>query len=128
MNFEGFDAEKARKFTDEWLPTWTGNQPEKLAAYYTDDAFYSDPAIPDGVKGKEALLAYFRKLLAKNPNWIWTHTASTPLLDGFLNHWRAEIPVGSKLVVCNGVCAVQLRGRLIYRNQVYFDRTPLFSS
>jgi hypothetical protein len=36
---------EAREFASRWLPAWTENQPEKLAAYYSEDAFYSDPGL-----------------------------------------------------------------------------------
>jgi len=119
---------QARQFAEKWLPAWTGNNPELLASYYTEDAFYLDPGIPDGVKGKANLLAYFRKLLANNPNWVWTQIEGIPLEDGFLNKWRAEIPVGSVMLEIVGVCLVQLddAGK-IRRNEVYFDRTKLLA-
>ena len=50
---------EARRFAEAWLPAWTGNNAEHLASFYSDDAFYLDPAIPEGVKGKPALIAYF---------------------------------------------------------------------
>ena len=84
-NFEGLNSDEARRFADGWLPAWTGNDPERLISFYTDDVFYSDPALPRGVRGREALLAYFRKLLGRNPDWVWTHSGSVPLADGFLN-------------------------------------------
>src|SRR5262249_207534 len=87
MNFEGLDAKAPRTFPDFWLPAWTGNRPEYLVSYYTEDAFYSDPAVPDGVRGQRALLAYFTKLLGRFPDWVWTHRGSQPLKDGFLNGW-----------------------------------------
>ncbi len=118
--------EEARGFSLRWLPAWTGNKPKELAAYYSEDAFYSDPGIPNGVKGKEALLGYFQKLLAQNPDWVWTQIEAIPMEDGFLNKWHAKIPVGPKIVECVGVCFVQLDSKgLIKRNEVYFDRTEL---
>ena len=75
--------EQAREFASRWLPAWTGNDPAKLAAYYSDDVFYLDPGIPDGVRGKEALLAYFGKLLAQNPDWVWTQIEPIPMEGGF---------------------------------------------
>ena len=48
MDIQGMDADEARAFAEKWLPAWTGNQPERLAAFYAPDALYSDPAIPDG--------------------------------------------------------------------------------
>ena len=128
MQFLGIGAEEAKEFADRWLPAWTGNNPERLAAFYTEDAFYSDPAIPSGIKGRDELLAYFTKLLAQNPDWIWSHSGSIPIAQGFLNFWHASIPVGDRLIEANGVCTVQLREGLIYRNQVFFDRTGLLNA
>ena len=125
MQFSGLDAAEARAFAERWLPTWTGNQPERLAAFYSEDAFYSDPAIPQGVRGRAALTAYFAKLLARNPEWVWTHRGSMPMADGFANLWHASIPAGGRTVEVDGLCTVQLRDGLIYRNEVYFDRTEL---
>ena len=48
--------DEAKAFASEWLPAWTGNDPPRLAAFYTDDVFYSDPSIPDGLSGKPALI------------------------------------------------------------------------
>lgn len=128
MNFQGLDANQARDFSDLWLPAWTGNRPELLASFYTDDAFYADPNIQCGVRGRRALFAYFAKLLRRFPDWEWTHRGSQPLKDGFLNGWHAVIPVGDRVVEVDGVCSVQLRGGLIYRNVVYFDRTDLLAA
>lgn len=51
--------EAARDIAAHWLPAWTGNDPERLAAFYSADAFYSPPAIPMGVQiqSKAALRA-----------------------------------------------------------------------
>jgi hypothetical protein len=118
--------EQAREFASRWLPAWTGNRPEHLAGFYSEDAFYADPAIPQGVRGRAALTAYFRKLLAQNPGWVWTQIEGIPMEGGFLNKWQARIPVGPKTLEVIGVCFVQLDGSgLIRRNEVYFDRTAL---
>ncbi len=116
----------ARSFAEQWLPAWTGNDPELLASFYSDDAFYLDPGLPSGVKGKPALLAYFRKLLSYNPHWIWSHLEGIAMEDGFLNKWRAAIPVGDRTLEIVGVCSVQFDAAgKIRRNEVYFDRSPL---
>jgi SnoaL-like protein len=119
---------EARSFAQEWLPAWSGNRPEFLIDFYSDDTFYLDPGVPDGVRGKMALLEYFRKLLARNPDWVWTQIEAIPLEDGFLNKWRASIPVGSKVLDVIGVCFVQLddAGK-IRRNEVFFDRSVLLA-
>jgi hypothetical protein len=66
------DERAALEFCERWLPLWTGNHPEALVEAYAEDAFYRDPARPQGLRGREALLGYFRKLLAANPDWVWT--------------------------------------------------------
>jgi hypothetical protein len=123
-----FTAVEAKQFAEKWLPAWSGNNPGLLAGFYSEDAFYLDPGIPSGVKGKAGLLAYFRKLLANNPNWIWTQIEGIPLEDGFLNKWLAKIPVGPVTLEIVGVCLVQLdEAGKIRRNEVYFDRTQLLA-
>jgi hypothetical protein len=118
--------EKAREFASRWLPAWTGNDPEKLADFYSDDALYLDPAVPGGIRGKDNLLAYFRKLLAQNPDWVWTQIEAIPMEGGFLNKWLARIPIGDKIIESIGVCFVQFGdGGKIRRNEVYFDRTQM---
>ena len=119
---------EAREFASRWLPAWTGNKPEELADYYSDDCFYMDAGIPGGAKGKAQLTTYFRKLLSQNPNWVWTQLEAIPMEGGFLNKWLAEIPVGEKVIKCIGVCFLQfdVKGK-IKRNEVYFDRTELVS-
>jgi hypothetical protein len=121
--------EEAREFASRWLPAWTGNEPEKLADFYSDDALYLDPVIPGGVRGKDQLTAYFRKLLGQNPDWVWTQIEPIPMEGGFLNKWLAKIPVGNNVIECIGVCFVQFDSEgKIERNEVYFDRTDLVSA
>ena len=84
------------------MAAWTGNKPKELAAYYSEDVFYADPGIPNGVKGKAALLEYFQKLQAQNPDWVWTQIEAIPMEEGFLNKWHAKIPVGPKSVNWRG--------------------------
>lgn len=119
---------EAQNFASHWLPAWTGNNPELLASFYSEDVLYLDPAIPAGIQGKPALLAYFAKLLAYNPNWLWSQLEAIPMQDGFLNKWLAQIPVGTTTLEVVGVCLVQFddAGK-IKRNEVYFDRSPLLA-
>jgi hypothetical protein len=128
MRFEGLTREEARAFAERWLPAWSGNRPELLVSFYADDAFYADPAIPAGVRGRDALLAYFRRLLAKHPSWVWTQRAAIPLEGGFLNLWHATIPAGGRVLEVDGVCSVELREGKIARNEVFFDRSELLEA
>ncbi len=122
------NTQEAQGFAGKWLPAWTGNRPEELLEFYAEDVFYLDPGIPSGVKGKAELRTYFVKLLAQNPDWVWTQIEAIPLEGGFLNKWLAKIPMGDKVVECIGVCLVQFNEkREIQRNEVYFDRSRLLA-
>ena len=123
--FSGVSDTEAKQFTDRWLPAWTGNDPERLAAFYAADAISSDPAVPSGLRGRAEILAYFRRLLARYPDWVWTSSAVRSLAGGLLNYWHAVIPAGDRVVDCDGVCTVILNDGLIRCNEVSFDRTPL---
>lgn len=117
---------QAQEFANHWLPAWSGNNPELLASFYSDDAFYSDPAIPNGIKGKNQLLSYFNTLLHYNPNWVWKQKEAIPMENGFVNKWIANIPIGKKTLIIEGICLVMLNtDNKIYRNEVYFDRSIL---
>jgi hypothetical protein len=104
-------AAAAAQFAQRWLPAWSGNDPQRLAEFYSDDALYIDPGIPAGAHGKAELLVYFGKLLAHNPNWVWTQLEAIPLQDGFLNKWLVQLDAAGK----------------IRRNEVYFDRSELLA-
>src|SRR5258708_14935722 len=123
--FGGYDRRQAALFAAAWLPAWTGNQPHRLAAFYTPDTFYSDPQIPEGLRGRDALTGYLTRLLARYPGWIWTQTASTPMQGGFVSYSHADIPAGGTELALTRVCLVVPLDGLIARNEVFFDRVPL---
>jgi len=50
---QAFTAEGVRNFCERRLAAWTGNDPSRLASFYTDDPFYSDPSIRQGVSGTD---------------------------------------------------------------------------
>ena len=114
-------------FCQNWLTSWTGNNPEKLIYFYSKTAYYQDPANPKGLKGHDKLLPYFKKLLAANPKWIWQMTEAYPTEKGFILKWRAAIPVKSEEITEYGIDILELEDNKIIRNEVYFDRTELIS-
>jgi len=114
-------------FCQNWLTSWTGNNPEKLISFYSKTAFYQDPANPKGLKGHDDLFPYFKKLLAVNPKWIWQMIEAYPTEKGFIIKWKATIPAKSEEITEYGMDILELEGDLIIRNEVYFDRTELLS-
>lgn len=114
--------ENLNEFCTNWLTSWTGNQPDLLLSFYTDDAFYSDPATRHGLKGHQLLLPYFSKLLKYNPDWKWKAIEIIETAKGFTLKWEASIPVGDKNIVEQGLDIVEMENGKISRNEVYFDR------
>ena len=123
-----WSREEATELASRWLPAWTGDQPERLIEFYTDDARYLDPGVPQGLTGRAAVLGYFRRLLRRHPAWVWTLRDAVPMAGGFVCLWHASMPVGEEVVESDGVCLVFLRGDLICRNEVYFDRAALLAA
>ncbi len=114
-----------KSFCTTWLKAWTGNNPDHLLTFYTDDAFYSDPAKPQGITSREGLRHYFQKLLAKNPHWVWEAEEIFPTEKGFILKWQATIPNNLKTIIKNGMDIVELKDGKICRNEVYFDPQDL---
>ena len=110
---------------DAWLAAWTGDRPDHLLSFFAPDAVYRDPATRGPLTGHAALGPYFRKLLARNPDWRWTRRELIPTAAGFTLNWRAAIPVGDTLIEEDGLDIVELRAGLITPNEVYFDRVAL---
>ncbi len=109
-------------FCNDWLGAWTGNQPDLLMTFYTEDAYYSDPATRNGLHGHQELFPYFSKLLKYNPDWQWKALEIIETAKGFTLKWEATIPVGDTNIIEQGLDIVELRSGKISRNEVYFDR------
>lgn len=115
------NSQELEQFCDKWLESWTGNNPEKLLSFYTNDAFYSDPAYPDGLEGKSDIRPYFIKLLGKNQDWKWEREILYPTHEGFSLVWKANIPIKDRIVAVKGMDRIVLIDEKISRNEVYFD-------
>jgi ketosteroid isomerase-like protein len=122
------NAKEAEEFSRRWLPAWTGNRPEALIKFYSEDAFYSDPARRQGLRGYAELLPHLRKMLAANPDWVWELVEAIPTEKGFTGKWKATIPIGDMVVTEYGVDIVEVSGGKVTRNEVYFDRAALLEA
>jgi len=109
---------------DEWLAAWTGGDVERLAAFYADGCFYSDPTKPKGIRGREELRRYLAKWLPEYAEMVWTREALYPVKRGFCVTWTARIPVRGTWLTERGMDLVLLdaAGKIV-RNEVYFDMT-----
>ena len=115
-------------FCGKWLPAWHGNRPSELIEFYSDDALYIDPANKGGLRGRDQISPYFKKLLAANPNWTWEPVEVFPTDLGFVAKWKAIIPVGAEVIMEYGMDIVEMQRGKIRRNEVYFDRSSFLEA
>lgn len=111
---------EALNFCKIWLAAWTGNRPDLLISFYSDQAYYQDPARPNGLHGRDAIYAYFQKLLAKYPNWVWEVEEIFPQPNGFILKWKARSEFEAKESFL-GLDIIDIENNKIVRNEVYFD-------
>lgn len=122
------DKKELLQFSERWLSTWTGNNPEALLKYYHDDALYIDPANKQGLKGHKEIGKYFEKLLDVYHDWIWKPIEVFPIETGAIVKWECTIPIGQETIHEIGLDIVEIEGTKITRNEVYFDRTRLMEA
>jgi hypothetical protein len=120
--------EEILDFCGKWLPAWHGDRPNDLIEFYSDNALYIDPANKKGLKGRDQIFPYFKKLLAANPNWKWEPVEVFPTDLGFVAKWKATIPVGKEVITEYGMDIVEMERGRILRNEVYFDLSSLLEA
>lgn len=117
--------EELLDFAKRWLAAWTGNRPDKLIEFYAENAFYSDPAKREGIRGKAQILDYFVRLLDVYHDWTWEPIEVFPTAGGMVVKWQCWIKVGGDTIHEIGLDIVEIAGSKISRNEVYFDRRRL---
>ena len=122
------DESRIKEHAERFLGAWNTHDPERVASVYTDDVVYIDPSTRGAVRGGDALRRYLKKLLA---GWKmnWSLREAFPLKDkeGYAALWHASLQFQGKgdVVEVDGMDLIVMRGDLIERNEVYFDRSVL---
>ena len=123
------EAGEAERLARRVLAAWNKQDVEEVASCYTNDCVYQDPNTRGPVVGQEALRRYLTKLFA---GWRmqWYLREFFPFADGaggaFLWHAQLTPAAGGKTAEIDGMDLVVLRGELLARNEVYFDRMAAF--
>lgn len=120
-----------------FLDAWTSQDVDRVLACYADaELAYSDPNTRGAIRTKDEFRRYLAKLFAA---WTMTWTAREvrPFGDGSgaAVLWRATFAKagppkdGSAAtlppIAIDGIDLVEVRGGLVTRNEVQFDRTKL---
>lgn len=122
------DRPDLERLIARFLDAWNAQDVERVTACYTEDVRYRDPNTRGHVEGHEALRRYLRKLFAAwQMSWASREVFELAGGDGVAFLWRATFrqPGGGPVVEADGMDLAVLRGDLLARNEVYFDRALL---
>ncbi len=121
---------EAKAFCDKWLPNFVGGEPavDKLLTFYTENTYYEDPNVPEGLRGKAAVGGFLRVLLKKYPTWKFDIVGLYPTKKGFVLQYSGTIPVENGKVIKNfrGIDIIELEDGKISRQLGYYDRHVFF--
>ena len=124
------NRDEISKLTEKLLSAWNSQDVDDLLTCYTEDCIYLDPNTKGPVNGHASLRRYLTKLFQKwKMHWSLREFFVLADKDGgaFLWHARMTPATGGKTIEINGMDLAIVSGEKLYRNEVYFDRTPLFS-
>jgi len=124
------NREEAIKLAESFLSAWNSQDVEKVISCYTEDCIYQDPNTQGPVSGHEALRKYLTRLFQQwKMHWSLREFFLFADRDGgaFLWHARMTPAVGGKTWEINGMDLAIINEKRMCRNEVYFDRIPLFS-
>jgi ketosteroid isomerase-like protein len=122
------DERMMSQLTEAFLAAWNSQNVERVLACYTEDLVYRDPNTRGAVEGQGAMRRYLTKLFA---GWqMHWEKREARLFEGGVGGavlWRATFqrPGGAERVTIDGMDLVEVRGELLSRNEVYFDRAAL---
>lgn len=110
------------------LDAWSQQNVEDVLACYTSDLVYVDPNTRGPVEGVDGMRRYLTTLFGQwDMKWRLKEAHLFATGDGCAVLWDATLkPAGAqKEAIINGMDLVIVRGELISRNEVYFDRALL---
>ena len=111
-----------------FLDAWTSQDVEAVLACYTTDLVYRDPNTRGSVIGCDNMRRYLTKLFSSwSMTWSLREAHAFRDSEGAAILWHATFSKAGQRsgVEADGMDFIALRGRLAYRNEVYFDRTIL---
>ena len=116
------------RVAEHTLDAWSRQDVEEVLACYTSDLVYVDPNTRGPVEGIDGMRRYLTTLFAQwNMKWRLKEAHLFASGDGCAVLWDATLKRagGEKGITIDGMDLVIVRGELISRNEVYFDRVLL---
>ena len=116
------------RVAEHTLDAWSRQNVEEVLACYTSDLVYVDPNTRGPVEGVERMRRYLTTLFGQwDMKWRLKEARLFAAGDGCAVLWDATLKPagGEKEAIISGMDLVIVRGELISRNEVYFDRALL---
>lgn len=112
----------AREVLTAFLETVTGNDPDEIAAFFAEEAVYTNVQTPSLV-GRDAIREMFVKIAARASGMRWdvvseSYSETTGWLERIDHFWFGEHQVS---IECNGVFVVDPGRGLITEVRDYVD-------
>ncbi len=118
------------ELADKFLSAWNSQDIEQVLNCYTEDCIYLDPNTQGPVKGHDSLRKYLTNLLAHwKMHWSLREYFLFDNENGGAFLWHAKLTpsTGGKTSEIDGMDLIIVRGDIICRNEVYFDRAAILS-
>ncbi len=125
------DRKKMLELARNFLDAWNSQDVDRIVGCYTEDLSYCDPNTRGRVTDINAFRHYLAKLFAAwQMRWVLREVFPFGDENGcaFLWHATFKRTGEDKTVEADGMDLVLMRGELIQRNDVYFDRTVLLKT
>jgi len=110
--------EEIEQFAQSLLRAWSSRNLATVMALYAEDCLFIDPAVPGGLKGREALAAYCEDLFAKHPGNQLNLDEVWELEGGFCMRWYADVDEGRRV---RGFELILLDDGLIVHEEGYYQ-------
>ncbi len=119
------DKKEAIELTERVLSAWNSQDVDNVISCYTEDCVYLDPNTRGPVEGHHAMRRYLSRLFQEwKMHWSLREFFLFEDGNGGAFLWRAQLTPssGGKTVETDGMDLILIRGDMISRNEVYFDR------
>lgn len=111
----------AERFLDAFTAAWSAPTGAGLSALFTENATLRHPGMREPVCGRNAIRAYFDRVLAGRPDIELRPVTTATVGDTMFVHWQMRTTTAGSSVCWKGIDLFRLCGELAEHGEAYFD-------
>ncbi|MEV5967261.1 nuclear transport factor 2 family protein [Kribbella sp. NPDC051952] len=111
----------AQQFLQRFTQAWSEPTPASLSELFTADATLHRPNLPQPIRGRDAIRAYFEQVLRARPDLKLEPLMTATGPDVAFVHWRLQATADDVLVEWEGIDRFTLQGDLAVDGLAHFD-------